>query len=154
MGDPVKQLLGVVAAVAMLAVAVGACRASPGPTPAPTPPPFLTPEPGSSQVAPSASEARAAGILAADLAATYAAASWYGDVRQSGGIPQVEVAGSAAWVLTDLPRTEPAQAAASVACGQIAALARDSAAEPPLGIRRVVILGGQGRDEVSSCDVP
>ena len=83
-----------------------------------------------------------------------APSGWMWGLRQSGGIPDVEVSGGTATVFTAWANVEPTQPRAWRFCVQVASLAVGVGTGLPGGIRTIVIAGGSGREVLYTCGPP
>ena len=141
-----KKLAAVVVAVVALAFGVLAAGSLMAPARAP-----LTP-----------AEARETKLLIGYVADAYEGiaatdstdAAWYWHVWRRDGALQIEVRGTTAYVYTDLRPTGASGPVTGLACMAVAAVAGDANTGQRLSVTRVVIIGEDGREEITSCDAP
>ncbi|GAC1673870.1 MAG: hypothetical protein NVS9B8_16490 [Candidatus Limnocylindrales bacterium] len=103
-----------------------------------------------------AAEARLAATLAGNVKDAFGTDDWYPVLRQSGGLPSIQVVAATAFVFTRIDSTALGKSNAVPICHNVAAVTNDPNTAAPLGIRHVKVEGGpgQGNEELASCDVP
>ena len=149
-----RLLLGSIAAG--LALGFTLALLLPGPLLIPASPDPRAPLPAASHTAAELTTALDLATAIRDAPPLDAASSgWLSSLRQSGGLPDVEVSGSTVTVFAIWANDEPTGPLAMALCAFIAPLAANARPSVPGGIHTVVVAGGAGgREELSRCDVP
>ena len=132
-----KRIVGLAVVAAVLAASCGVQGTSPTP-------PVASHTP---------TEVAVAEVLARAIRSTPGTAWFMDSLRQSGGLPEVQVSGGTATVFTIASNTEAAGPLAMQLCIRVGSLAEVAGAGLPGGIHAIVIAGADG-EPLYTCDSP